>query len=119
MYYVLDVVMPLGGVGAGQAPLVANQPPRFIAVVLEHQMDRSRVTDAGADRRRKLVENIGRRVIGDGMDGIKAQTVEMKLLEPVERVVAEKLAHDAIVRPIEIDRAAPRRPRATGTKVGR
>src|SRR5262249_18652341 len=46
-------------------------------------------------------------VVADGVHGIEAQSVDTELLDPVERVVDEEVAHDSRPRPIDIDPGAP------------
>src|SRR5690242_460281 len=82
-------------------------------------MNAALAADAVADSGRKFVQNIGRRIVGDRMHGIQTQTVDMKLLEPIERVVQEEIANDTAPRAIEIDAASPWRLMAIGKKVGR
>ncbi len=55
---------------------------------------------------RHLRQNLLPRWIVDLVDGVKPQTVEVKLVEPIEHVVDEKLAHRLTV---EGDGASPRR----------
>ena len=47
--------------------------------------------------------------IVDGVHRIQPESIEVKFLEPVERVVNEEVAHRARVRTIEVDAGAPRR----------
>src|SRR6187399_3299078 len=51
------------------------------------------------------------------MYGVEAQAVEVKLVEPVERVVDEEVAHDAAVLAVEIDRMPPRSAMARGEEL--
>ena len=46
-----------------------------------------------ADRLRHFGEDIGRALVEDRVHGVEAQPVEVKFLEPVERVVHEEIAH--------------------------
>src|SRR5437762_11879273 len=49
-----------------------------------------------------------RAVVEDSMNRIEPQAIEMELLNPVESVMDDKLAHRAAVGPVKIDRGAPR-----------
>ena len=56
---------------------------------------------------RQLDENVRPRIVDDRVHRVEAQPVEMKFLEPVERVVDEEIAHRTRVWTVEIDRGAP------------
>src|SRR5438105_12581044 len=43
---VVEVVIPLRGVGAGPAIRIAHEAMRFVAIVLQHQMNFTLATDA-------------------------------------------------------------------------
>src|SRR5947207_7278931 len=60
---VVEVVVPLRGVVAGAAISVAHQATRLVAIVLEHEMDRTLATAAFAHCRRQLGEDIRRRIV--------------------------------------------------------
>ena len=78
--------------------------------------DRSRARDgsrarpeAFAHAARELRQDVGRGVVDDRVHGVEAQAVEVELLEPVERVVDEELAHRLARGSREVDGRAPRR----------
>ena len=89
---VVRVVVPLRGVAPG-----ADQA-RLVRVVLEHEVLAR--GHGGAD----LLQDVARRLVDDGVHRVEAKPVEAVLLEPVERVVHEVLAHH-FVR--EVDRRTP------------
>ena len=62
---------------------------------------------AGVQGLRNLGHDVRRRIVTDGMDRIEPQPVETVLLDPVERVVNEEIAHRARAGAIEVDRRAP------------
>ena len=88
---------------------VARQVARLVLVVLQDEMDQAFAAGAGTHGRAQRLDDVGLRVVADGVDGVEAQAVEMELLQPVERVVDEEVAHDLAARGVEVDRRAPRR----------
>src|SRR5439155_16009644 len=58
---------------------------------------------------RKLLEQVLWAVVENCVDCIEPQAVEVKLLDPIKRVMDNKLAHWAAIEPVEIDRGTPRR----------
>src|SRR5436853_331881 len=64
-------------------------------------------------RREVLQERLGG-VIDDGVHGVDAQRIDVKLLDPLQGVVDEEPAHVVAVRPVEVQRRAPRRLVAVG-----
>src|SRR5262249_3385985 len=57
----------------------------------------------------EFVEQVGPRIILDGVDGVEAQSIEMKFLDPIFGVLDEEVAHGARARSVELDRVAPGR----------
>ena len=90
---VMEVVVPLRGVRARHAALVAREAMRLVAVVLEHEVDLALAPGALAHAARKLGQEVGRGVVDDRVHGVEPQAVGMELFQPVERVVDEELAH--------------------------
>src|ERR1700686_135225 len=62
-----------------------------------------------AHTRGELDENIRRGFVDDPIHRVQAQSVETVLLEPIERVVNEEVAHGAALRAVVVDGRAPRR----------
>src|ERR1700687_2678153 len=56
---------------------------------------------------RQLLQYMHGTIIDDRVYRVEAQPVQMKFLEPVERVMDEELAYVAVAVSIEIDRGAP------------
>ena len=113
----MQIVVPLRAEALDPAA-APRQAARLVAVVFEDEMNRA-IGDAPAHRLADLVDDVGRAVVEDGMNRIEAQPVEMKFVEPVERVVDEEIAHWPAPRPGEVDRGPPRRLVALGKKIGR
>src|ERR1044071_5347176 len=70
----------------------------------------------------QLFDKGNRRMIENGVHGIEPERVDMKLADPLERILNEIVAHLVTVRSIEVDRAAPRRlitVREVGTEVAK
>ena len=66
-----------------------------------------------------VFEQMLRAVIEDGVHRVQPKAVEVKLLDPVESIMNDKLAHGAAVGPVKIDCAAPRRLVAVGKSLRR
>ena len=62
---------------------------------------------SGAHPLGKLLQQVLRAVVEDGMHRVQPQAVEVELLDPVEGVVDHEFAHRAAVWPVEIDCRAP------------
>ena len=107
MQHVVDVVVPLCGVPARLAVFAADQAPRLVLFILQNKMD----MPAGcchAYPLGKFLQQVLRAVVEDGVHRIQPQAVEVELRDPVEGVVDHEFAHRTAVRPVEIDRRAPR-----------
>src|SRR5258708_19311257 len=91
---------------------------RLVPVVLEHEMDRALAREPRAHRLGDLAQDVALAVVADGVDGVEAQPVEMKLLEPVERILDVEIAHRPRLLAVEIDGRAPRRVVALGEELG-
>jgi hypothetical protein len=102
---VVPVVVPLRGRVRGAG---AIEEMRRVAVVLEHEVDVAVVARARGDGARDLGHDVRRGIVGDGVDRIHAQPVEVELLDPVERVVDEEGAHVLRALAVEVDRRTPR-----------
>ena len=106
---VMQVIVPLGRSGLGSAIGIAPQKTGLIQLVFEHYVDCPASTGAITQRRANLVHDVDFRVIANRVDGVHAQAVEAVLLNPVQRVVNEKIAHSARLFRVVIDGGAPRR----------
>ena len=65
--------------------------------------------DAGVHGLRQLGQDVRLGGVLDGVDGVEAQPVEAVLLEPVEGIVDEEVAHRPAVLAVEVDGGAPGR----------
>ena len=66
-----------------------------------------------------LVDDVGPAIVENGVDGVKAQSIELVLLEPIKCVVDEEIAHRPAFGSGEIDSGAPRGMVALGEEIGR
>ncbi len=107
----VQIVVPLRGVEA------LAQQMRLVPVVLEHEMDRALAREPRAHCLGDLAQDRALAVVADGVDSVEAQPVEMKLLEPVERVLDVEFAHRLRRLAVKIDRRAPRRVVALGEEM--
>ena len=105
----MDVVVPLRGVERRLFRAVAREPARRVGLVLENEMDLA-AGQRGAGVLGDLGDDGALAVVEDRVHGVEAQAVEVILLEPIERVVDEEVAHRPRLGAVEID---ARRPRAS------
>jgi hypothetical protein len=101
---VVEIIVPLGGAGPRR-----SQAAGLVAVVLQHQVDLPPPPRPVAHRRRQFLQEVRPAVVQDGVDRVQAQTVQMELLQPVERVVDEEVPHGPGSGPVEVDHRTPRR----------
>ena len=101
----VDVVVPLRGVTLNLAFGPSCQQMRLVLLILQNKMDLAHLPERPAHPLRQLVQEMHRAVVHDGVDRIEAQPVEMKLLQPVERVVDHELPHRRRISAIVVDRA--------------
>src|SRR5260370_30610776 len=88
------------------------------AVILQHEMDFSigyPKTHALGD----LVDDVGRAVIDNCVNGIQTKPVEVKFFQPIQGIVNEKVAHRPTMRAREIEGRAPSRVMDPGEELGR
>src|ERR1700682_236530 len=112
----MDVVVPLSVVNA-RPTIRPVQIAGLIAVVLKYEMNFA-VADTAADPLGNLAENVGLALVEYRVDGVEAEPVEVELFEPVESVVHEKIAYRPAIRPREVDRGTPWRPKAVVKEIG-
>ena len=112
----MNVVIPLRGVELSLAA-AARQTARVVALVLKQQVDGP--AKARSKPCREFVEQIGPRIVLDRVDGVEAQSVEMKFLDPIFGVLDEEVAHRARIRSVELDRVAPGGFMPAGEEIGR
>src|SRR5262250_1713900 len=105
---VVDVVVPLSQVGRALVGAAPCQASRLVAVVLEDEMYEAVPAGAFGHRAGQLVEHVVGRAVGHGMHGVQPQPVEMKLLQPVQRVVDDEGADHLAIRAVEVEGVAPR-----------
>ena len=104
---VVDVVVPLGGVEA--AAVWAAEVARLVPVVLQDEVHVAIAPRSLQDRAADLVQHVNGRIVVDLVGGVEPEAVQVVLLDPVERVVAEERADDLAPRPVEVHGGAPRR----------
>src|SRR5712671_5898987 len=102
---VVEIVIPLRVVTRA-ATVCPPQVAGLIAVVFEDQMNFA-IGDAAPDGLADFADDIGLALVENRVDGIEAQPVEMELLQPIERIAYEEIAHWPVMRPGKIDRGAP------------
>ena len=91
MQDVVEIVVPLRGIAHSSAA-EPRQAARLVAVVFKDEM-KFAPGDMVAHRLSDFVDDVGHALVDNGVDGIEAQPVEVELLEPVEGVVYEEIAH--------------------------
>ena len=105
---VVGVIVPLRRRVQRTVTRIAPQIPRLVVVVFENDVGVPNAPRSFAHPRGELGDKVGRRIVDDAIHGVEAQAVEPVLLQPVQRVVDEKVAHRSAVLSVHIDRGAPR-----------
>ena len=106
----MDIVVPLGGREARPARGVTREAVRFVAVVLEHDVNVASPEQGVAPQGLgELGHDVRLRVVDDRVHGIETQPVDSIFVDPVKRIVDEELAHETAPLTVEIDRRSPRR----------
>src|SRR5262249_51568256 len=89
------------------AAVVSLQIAGLIAVVLEYEMNMAVRGHRASNGICQLREDMGDRVVHDGMNRVKPQPVEVILLQPVQRVMNEEIANGPALWSVEIDAITP------------
>src|SRR5690606_30946371 len=101
---VVKIVVPLGGEENRTVLIVARMERYDVALILGHEMDftaRETLADVACHL---LKDRLLARIL-DLVDGIEPQSVEAELLQPVDRVIKEAIAHRRL---FEANGRAPR-----------
>src|SRR5256885_2891256 len=72
-----------------------------------------------AHRFGQFSENVWARIVSNGMNRVQTQSVEVILLQPVQRIVNEKIAYGPAARAVKIDRLSPRGAMTIGEELRR
>src|SRR5437763_3269401 len=105
----MGVVIPLSFIVRSSPAPVSTQVAAGIGVVLKHEVDMAIGIEARTHGLGELGQDIGVSIVDDRMHRVQPEPIELVLLEPVERVVNEEIAHWPTLRAIEVDRRPPRR----------
>lgn len=108
MQHMVYIVVPLGGEQPHFPVFAALQQVAVVLLVFDDQMNMP-VARLGPDTSGKRVKQMLGAVVFDGMDGVKAETVEPELGDPVDRVFDDELADHLRSVAIIIDAVAPGR----------
>src|SRR5262245_54113835 len=104
---VMKVVVPLG-VTSVPSLLPRTNHPDIIQRTFKYQVHVSlQFLSSAVDRLRQLCQERPGRLVEDGVHGVKAQRVEMKLSNPIERIFDEEAAHVITVRPVKVNGISP------------
>src|SRR4051812_49020205 len=90
-----------------------HDPPLVPLILGDHQSGTWKRVQIVGD----LAQQMHRRLVDDGVSRIEAQSVDVVLVRPVERVVAHESANGPAVRSVVVDPVAPRRLVSIGEKL--
>src|SRR5579863_2675715 len=119
MQGVVDIVVPLGRVPLRLAVFSTLKVTGLVAVVFQDEVDVAIEFDRSTDRVRKLCENVGRRVVDNGVNRVQPQAIKMIFSQPVERIVDEEITDHSAFWTIEVDAVSPRRAVPIGKELWR
>src|ERR1039458_3809685 len=103
----VDVVIPLRGVGARLAYLGSLKIARLVALVFQNQVDAAIRPDGTADCSCQFGEDVGFGIVNNGVYRVQTQPVEMIFGQPVLGILNEEIPDRAAFRAVEIDGVAP------------
>src|ERR1700692_2798717 len=104
----VDIVVPLPVVQTSSPFCTSTEISSRIVVVFKDKMNMSLFSERPPDSFGKLGENVWDGVVNNRVHRIKAQTVEVILLQPIKRIVNKEVADHSTSAAIEINRIAPR-----------
>ena len=109
----MDIVVPLRRIVKRLAVGATGEPSGLVLLILQDKMHMA-VARLGAHAFGQLIQHMLRAVVDDRMHGVEPQPVQMELLDPIERVLDDELAHRLRVLAVVIDGVAPGRLMALG-----
>jgi len=118
MQGMMNIIIPLGSVGARVAILGSAKALRLIAFIFEYEVNVAIWGDGFANGFCQLREYVWIRVVGNCVDGVEAKSVKVIFVEPIESVMYEEIANDAAVLAVKIDAIAPRSVMPCSKKLG-
>ena len=117
MQHMMHVVVPLRRVLHRLAIGIAREPGRFIVLVLEHQVDLT-ARHAFAHAVRELGQQVRIAIVSQRVHRVQPQPIEVEVLDPLQRVAHDELAHRTAARAVEVDRRTPWREMPVGECLG-
>src|SRR4051812_4239605 len=102
----MNVVVPLGVV-PDNAVALPLQITCSIVVIFQDEVNIAITPQFVAHTFCQFNENVGPRVIGDRVYGVKTQAVEVILLQPIKGVVDDELANHPAARTFIVDAITP------------
>src|SRR5579863_9560557 len=108
----VDIIIPLRVIPASLA--ISIEISGRVVVVLENKMDVPRVSERFSDSFGNLGKNVGDGVVNNRVHRIKAQTVEVILLQPIKCIVNKEVANKSTSATIEVNRITPGSSMAVG-----
>src|SRR6185437_3173218 len=100
------VMVPLSCITGGDATVSAMQLVFDVMFALQDQVQLPIVLEK-ANSVPKLVKNVRWAIIHHGVSRIEPQAVHVELLDPIERIVNDEIAHHLAVHLIEVQRLTP------------
>ena len=107
MQRMMPLVRP-GRVQAVAARVPAADEAGVAAVALGDQEQRAaQVRGERVHLDGERLQDVGRRLVGDGVHGVQPQPVAVIIAQPHQRVVDDEAPHLVAARPVEVDRVTP------------
>ena len=104
----VDIVIPLRGVGLRLAVLCPLKVTGLVAIVFQDQVDVAIRLDGTPHCIGQFREDVGRGVVNDRVNRVQSKSVEVIFGQPVQGIVDEEVADDTAFGSIEIDAVCPR-----------
>src|ERR1700722_9949488 len=115
----MDIVIPLGGVAFRATTLCTLKVTSLVAIVFQNEMDVAIGLYDTPDCLCQFREDVGRGVVGDRVNGVQPQAVEMIFGQPVEGIVNKEVADDPAFRAIKVNSVPPWRVMAISKQLWR
>ena len=113
----VEVVVPLAIQAIASFGNRSNDSYIVQVALSNHMNDPAQPIGLGMHGFGQFTQNVTGAKVEDAMDGVQPESVDMKLSDPIERIIDEVRADFVAVGPVIVDRASPRIRSSAGATV--